>query len=201
MATLIEDIVEVETEIRAIREKARRAWLRLMRETEDGSHKSALGLMEICVGGLSRAETTARYARHDLGGVNLMSTKPDTETGWSKELPEAQGWYWVRSGPRGLPVAVEFFPTMMDRRRPMVRYPGKDGFMVAIAGDAKPEWLGPISPSDFEQLLRLRAAARSAMEWMSWWVESEGADPPDGPSTPEILAALREALTNTGEQS
>lgn len=49
---------------------------------------------------------------------------------------------------------------------------------------------------------RLRSAARNAMEWMSWWVESEGADIPDGvPSTPEILAALREALTHTGEQS
>lgn len=83
---------------------------------------------------------------------------PETKTGWTDKLPESQGWYWVRSGSLGLPVAVEFFPALMDRRQPMVRYPGKNGFMVAVAEDAKPEWLGPISPSDFDQLTRLREA-------------------------------------------
>ena len=67
MGTLIEDITELEKDIKAVAEKARLAWHRTMRETEDGDHKSALGLMELCVGGLSRAETMARYARHDLG--------------------------------------------------------------------------------------------------------------------------------------
>lgn len=64
---LTEDIAEVEQAIKAVNEKARLAWHRTMRETEDGNHKSALGLMELCVGGLSRAETMARYARHNLG--------------------------------------------------------------------------------------------------------------------------------------
>jgi hypothetical protein len=100
-----------------------------------------------------------------------MST--ESEAGWSKTLPEQQGWYWVRSGPSGLPAAVEFFPTMMDRRRPMVRYPGKDGFMVALAEGPNPEWLGPLTPADTEQLVRLRDAAAVALKWMDWWLDSE----------------------------
>lgn len=85
-----------------------------------------------------------------------MST---TENGWTKTLPEQQGWYWVRSGTLGPPVAVEFFPVFMGRRKPGVRYPGKNGFMVAVAEDAAAEWLGPIFPSDFEELAALQKAA------------------------------------------
>lgn len=105
----------------------------------------------------------------------------ENETGWSKHFPKAQGWYWVRSGPIGLPVAVEFFPALMDRRQPMVRYPGKSGFMVAVAEEGKPEWLGPISPSDFEQLTRLRndiEEAREVIEGLqTFWIDQGDSNP------------------------
>lgn len=67
MGTLIDEIVQVETDIKAVLEKARLARHRLMRETEDGSHKSALALMELCNRSLAQADDAARYSRHDLG--------------------------------------------------------------------------------------------------------------------------------------
>lgn len=67
---LIDDITKVEQDIKAVHERAQMAWRRVMRETESGSHNSALALMELCVGGLSRAESMARYARHELGATN-----------------------------------------------------------------------------------------------------------------------------------
>jgi len=64
---LVDDIAEVETAIKKVLEKARLAHHRVMRETEDGSHKSALALMELCNRSLAQAGDAARYARHNLG--------------------------------------------------------------------------------------------------------------------------------------
>lgn len=82
----------------------------------------------------------------------MPTTKPDTDTGWSKEFPTADGYYWMRFAP--------------DDRCPMpVRY--DNGYMheIGVADDMrwvrdteKAEFL-PASPSDFEQLIRLRKAA------------------------------------------
>lgn len=79
----------------------------------------------------------------------MSTTKPDTETGWTKEFPAIDGYYWMRFAP--------------DDRCPMpVRY--DNGYMheIGVADDMrwvrdteKAEFL-PASPSDFEQLIRLR---------------------------------------------
>ena len=59
-----------------------------------------------------------------------------------------------------------------------------------------------ISPSDFEQLIRLRSTAQEAERFLAWWCESTDANPPGGVrGATRILAALREALTPKGEKS
>ena len=124
----------------------------------------------------------------------MSTTKPDSETGWTDEFPEVEEkFYWMRHKQNHADINVGL---LRDRTLLLA-----EGTTHSKSRRRDFEYL-PASPSDFEQLLRLRKAARNAMKWMSWWVESEGADIPDGvPSTPEILAALREALANTGGES
>ncbi len=64
---LADDLHEIETDIKAVLDKARRAHRRVMDETEDGCHKSALALVELCNRSLAQADDAARYARQNLG--------------------------------------------------------------------------------------------------------------------------------------
>lgn len=77
------------------------------------------------------------------------------ETGWTKEFPQEDGWYWSRrSGPiRALCIhegAVAYGSVWMQ---PKVN----PTFFV------NREWLGPLSPADAEQLVELRKALQIAI--------------------------------------
>lgn len=121
-----------------------------------------------------------------------MSTKPDTGTGWSKEFPSLRygSWFWLRDGP--------------DAEPRLVQLCGGYNFYepMGIVGPTT-EYLGPISPSDFEQLRRLRKAVEAARTWICR-VSNQyylGADDPH-----EVLVQLRqavdpEALAHKGGQS
>lgn len=88
-----------------------------------------------------------------------MSTKPDTETGWSKEFPTIDGHYWVRFIGYGSPTEAEL--------RTVVGHECRTEFSVFTGSPGSPcnewEFLGPIFPSNFEQLLRLRKIAEGAL--------------------------------------
>ena len=78
-----------------------------------------------------------------------MSTKPDSETEWSKEFPlEREGHWWMRYNDGSVDT---FHLNEYNSARP-------ENFLDVA------EWLGPISPSDFEQLIRLRKAAFTTIE-------------------------------------
>lgn len=123
-----------------------------------------------------------------------MATKPDSESGWIDKCPykadAGDEYYFVRHKDRNDVLIMGF--SMGKAWLNGVSYEPSDLRSHLF--------LGPLFSPDFEQLQRLRKACEAARDWLAWWVESEGADIPDGvPSTPEILAALREALTHTGE--
>ena len=123
----------------------------------------------------------------------MSTTKPDSDTEWSREDPKVDGVYWWRADANDPDpdihsvVAGRFYEVGMSQCTAVENFGG--------------EWLGPISPSDFEQLLRLRKTASEARDWFAWWVESTEAAPPLGTKgANDILAAFRETLAHTGEQ-
>lgn len=67
MAQLTDDIAALETDIKRCIDKIRLVRSRAMRETEDGTHKSAVALLELSARALAQADDAARYARHNLG--------------------------------------------------------------------------------------------------------------------------------------
>ena len=115
-----------------------------------------------------------------------MST---TENGWTDKYPHkadaGDAYYFVRRKDRNDVVIMGFSM-------------GKawlNGVSYEQSEMRSHLFLGPLRPEDFEQLAALRKAAKQAQDWLAWWVESDGADIPDGvPPTPDIVAALREAL-------
>lgn len=123
-----------------------------------------------------------------------MPTKPDSETGWTKDDPKVDGVYWWRADANDPDpdlhsvVNGRFYEVGMSQCTVVENFGG--------------EWLGPVSPSDFEQLLRLRETALNALIWMDWWKDPTVSAYPDGlPPMSEIITALREVLAHTGEQS
>lgn len=67
MAQLTDDIAALESDINRCVEKMKLVRSRAMRETEDGTHKSAVALLELSARSLAQADDAARYARHNLG--------------------------------------------------------------------------------------------------------------------------------------
>lgn len=76
--------------------------------------------------------------------------KPDSETVWTKEFPHKIGFYWCRTE------QYRELPAEFDGRSVSTLY-GVRLFADDVLG-LQPEFLGPISPSDFEELIRLREA-------------------------------------------
>lgn len=82
----------------------------------------------------------------------------DTETGWTDEFPTVMGFYFVRTEQyRELP--AEFDGRVISGLH------GARFFPDDIAHH-HPEFLGPFSASDVQQLTRLRQAAEKAMNWI-----------------------------------
>lgn len=67
MTTVVDDIAALETNIKAALTQARHVHRRVMRETEDTNHGSALALLELCTRSLAQADDAARYGRHEFG--------------------------------------------------------------------------------------------------------------------------------------
>ena len=85
----------------------------------------------------------------------MSTTKPDTETGW-KKFPRADGYYWwAISG------EVRLLEVIHSSKEAWTE--GDDTNQWDKAYHWTGKFLGPISPSDFEQLLRLRDWKESAM--------------------------------------
>lgn len=117
-----------------------------------------------------------------------MPTKPN-ETGWTTADPKVDGVYWWRADESDNDPDIHFVQ-------------GESFYQVGFASSeftAKfgGEWFGPISPSDFEQLIRLRKAVSDALEWIEASLDYDDVAM-DGS---RVMTALREALANTGEQS
>lgn len=87
--------------------------------------------------------------------VNKITAQ--TEKGWTRKFPTAYGIYWART-----PKAAKAFLMEFDRYGNW-----HFGSEVSTFDDelkrSDYEWLGPISPSDTEQLIRLRDWKESAM--------------------------------------
>lgn len=129
----------------------------------------------------------------------MSTTKPDTDTGWSDKYPHKSGagdeYYFVRRKDRNDVVIMGFSM-------------GKawlNGVSYEPTEMRSHLFLGPISPSDFEQLLRLRRAATLyAIPYEALLMDSESRRwiaPEVWTAIENAVAALREALARTGEKS
>lgn len=76
------------------------------------------------------------------------------ETGWTKEFPTVSGIYWAR-WPSSVSVNT-FIVEVIGRKFYMT---GRSLICPNSETPYPDEWLGPISPADFEQLIRLRTVA------------------------------------------
>lgn len=95
----------------------------------------------------------------------------ETETGWTKEWPTVDGVYWYRLDSASVADVVEVC-------RGDVYYAG-DGVGVSVRNHDGGEWLGPISPSDAEQLIELRTLLRDIQAVLLG---------PDGPNGSDLFA-------------
>lgn len=82
-----------------------------------------------------------------------MTTKPDTETSWTTERPQVDGDYFYRWNGQEcvFTIALGKIWGGMDEQHPPLK---------------GAEWLGPFTTSDFEQLIRLRKAAKTALPYV-----------------------------------
>ena len=132
----------------------------------------------------------------------MSTTKPDTNTGWGKEWPAntdiKDAYYFARRDSSKDVAVVAFAAGMMWLNG--VCYQSSE-----VAHDLR--FLGPLRPEDFEQLLRLRKAANDADEALQliqgfdFQLDSSAHGKEIRRRAIEAIAALREALANTGEQS
>lgn len=98
-----------------------------------------------------------------------MST--ESESGWSREWPSITGYYWRR-------INEQDYPSL-------VRIVGDECRFTDGSHEGRYEcyqFLGPLSPADTDQLVRLREAARDVVQMYG-----------DAPM-PREVAALRHAL-------
>lgn len=107
-----------------------------------------------------------------------MSTKPDTDTGWSKDDPKVDGVYWWRADANDSDPDIHsvvngrFYEVGMSQCTVVENFGG--------------EWLGPFTASDFEQLIRLRKLGIEARDVLALLVPYgkihtvEGVRYPDG---------------------
>lgn len=100
----------------------------------------------------------------------MSTTKPDTETSWTKGLPAKSGWYFMRNEGEG--VFAEGMIVWVGHNQSGVRHEGE--FMYASHPWLKRrEFLGPILHSDFEQLIRLQTEVSFALANAHQWVLSD----------------------------
>lgn len=121
-----------------------------------------------------------------------------TETGWTKSFPSQVGNYWFHTDdnepmvieisgggiPGGAPVPFRVYEFGMS----------EDGVSKATfqRTHRHAEFLGPISPSDTEQLMELRRAGERALNWLEWL--RNPLDEGDAQSIAEVINQLRAAL-------
>lgn len=121
-----------------------------------------------------------------------MTTKPDTDTGWSKGLPDVEGDYFSRVD------EYDKQPTLIRIQDGVLYEIGQGGNLRReYAAEVDYEYLGPFTSSDFEQLLRLRAEVSFALVNAHQWVLSDW----QNWLANHLIPLTREALTHTGEQS
>lgn len=104
-------------------------------------------------------------ALRDLKDRFLSGKAPQTEVvavlrrrapRWAKGLPQESGWYWARLNKVGQPIVVEFIWTPVSygqgkvRLLPKVRYPGCDGWLEVEPTCNGYEFLGPITPTEYQ---------------------------------------------------
>lgn len=126
------------------------------------------------------------------------------ETGWSKEFAAlGDGWYWSKktSLPRPRRDVLHVVNSQVAFGSMWLR-PDKDPMFFENR-----EWLGPLSPSDFEELIRLRKSASNARGFIQYVSRDIDISATGNARRvyerrlASILTELSEALAHTGEQS
>ena len=153
-----------------------------------------------------------------------MSTKPDSDTGWSKEFPQVEGFYFARRTQTNVPGLTVIQVWQYEDEWFAYRFANQDDIEAKDFVRSLYEYLGPLSPSDFEQLIRLQKVAAKAQAFLGAINTDIQTEPRprceileisesagDGGSynhalldtveLMETVSALREALTHTGERS
>ena len=111
-----------------------------------------------------------------------MST---TENGWTQQLPTANGIYWYQ-------IDAESTPDVVQIHNRDVYYTGEAG-ATSLTSHVGGQWLGPISPSDFQQLAALREVGDKVVQAVEFALTTPGMI--RGRNLLEVtVAALREAL-------
>lgn len=113
------------------------------------------------------------------------TTKPDGETGWSKEWPTVDDYYFRRINQWDIPS--------------LVRIVGDTCRFTDGSSEGRHEcyeFLGPVTASDFEQLIRLREIASRAVDVLNVVNAHMKLD-----YAKQVADELREALAHKGGES
>lgn len=109
------------------------------------------------------------------------------EPGWTTKLPTANGVYWYRFDAKSLPDIVQVHGRD-------VYYTG-EGVGLSVVNHTGGEFLGPLSPSDAEQLSELRKAAQVALPPLEYLVRRQLIPAEFVGVTNGVIRQLRAALT------
>lgn len=115
-----------------------------------------------------------------------MST---TERGWTKEFPQVEGFYFARRTQTNAPALTVIEVWQYEDEWYAYRFANQDDIEAKEFIRSLYEYLGPISPSDFEQLIRLRNAAEQMLTAVGKAVVY-------APNVKQAANALREALAH-----
>ena len=129
-----------------------------------------------------------------------MTTKPDSDSRWGKEFPQVEGFYFARRTQTNAPGLTIIQVWQYEDEWYAYRFANQNDIEAEDFIRSLYEYLGPLSPSDFEQLIRLRKVAALTLKMLD--DADYGLDVYSlAPNLRSAAKALREALTHTGEQS
>ncbi len=112
----------------------------------------------------------------------MVDTKAET---WKRGVPSIDGYYWMRLDPK------DDNPMPVRWEKLNLHEIGVDGDLRRYMDIHAAEFLGPITPSDSEQLVRLREVAEHVLTYLD---RESGRQYPFNKEPQNIAAALRNAL-------
>lgn len=114
------------------------------------------------------------------------------ETGWSKEFPQVEGFYFARRTQTNAPALTIIQVWQDEDEWYAYRFARNEDLKAQDFTRSLYEYLGPLQLSDSEQLAALREAAKNAIKYLNK-IEAQ-LQYPRNKEPQNATAALREAL-------